>query len=291
MKKEKTNFISNLAEVIRLKTGRIARNFKKQSQLKRLENNPFGNSPKAPRSLYVEVSEKAKQDVYNSINEWESQYKYKINKDWLDQLALQTQIVIKDSAINYQHGRVLYSTLRSYISEYSKKHNDNMKILEIGTARGFSAVCMARAIIDSSSNGTIISIDPIPHNKEIYWNCISDCKGKTTRAELLSSYMHELDNIVFVQGASPECLNNLGVNRIHYAFVDGEHNFPNIQYEFDYIKSRQKKGDMILFDDIQACEYSDVENLLRKIESEKSYQIERIWSSHARGYGIARKLT
>jgi len=276
--------------VIRLKAGRIARNFKKQSQLKRLENNPFGNSPKAPRSLYVEVSEKAKQDVYNSINEWESQYKYKINKDWLDQLALQTQIVIKDSAINYQHGRVLYSTLRSYISEYSKKHNDNMKILEIGTARGFSAVCMARAIIDASTNGTIISIDPIPHNKEIYWNCISDCKGKTTRSELLSSYMHELDNIVFVQGASPEYLNKLGIKRIHYAFIDGEHSFPNIQYEFDYISSRQKKGDVIVFDDIQACDYSDVEDLLRKIESQKSYQIERIWSSTARGYGIARKI-
>ena len=42
---------------------------------------------------------------------------FNLNKDWLDNLALKTQVVIKNSEINYQHGRILYSELSEYISQ------------------------------------------------------------------------------------------------------------------------------------------------------------------------------
>ena len=35
-------------------------------------------------------------------------------------------------------------------------------------------------------------------------------------------------------------------NRIHFAFVDGEHNYENIIYETEHLSNHQKKGDIII---------------------------------------------
>ena len=35
-------------------------------------------------------------------------------------------------------------------------------------------------IEDSEKVGKIFTIDIIPHNKKLYWNCIDDCEGKKT---------------------------------------------------------------------------------------------------------------
>ena len=73
---------------------------------------------------------------------------YSIDKEWLNKLALQTQIVIKKSPLNYAHGRVLYSLLRNYLRTNSKKLK-GLNIVETGTARGFSSLYMAKALFDS----------------------------------------------------------------------------------------------------------------------------------------------
>ena len=85
------------------------------------------------------------------------------------------------------HGRLLYSLLSSYISDLPDKYND-LKILETGTARGFSAICMAKALIDNKYPGFITTIDAIPHNQSIYWNCIDDLDGPRSRAVLLKKW-------------------------------------------------------------------------------------------------------
>ena len=86
-----------------------------------------------------------------------------------------TQVVIKKSTINYQHGRILYAELCNYIRNNSIS---NIIILETGTARGFSSVCMSKAISDCKSVGEINTIDILPNNEKIYWNSISDIDGK-----------------------------------------------------------------------------------------------------------------
>ena len=65
----------------------------------------------------------------------------------------------------------MYSLLRKYIQDQNINY---IKILEIGTARGFSSICMSKAINDTGIKGVINTIDIIPHKKEIYWNCIDD---------------------------------------------------------------------------------------------------------------------
>ena len=42
-------------------------------------------------------------------------------------------------------------------------------IVETGTARGFSSICMSKALIDQKKSGKIISLDCISHNEKIFW--------------------------------------------------------------------------------------------------------------------------
>ena len=100
----------------------------------------------------------------------------------------------------------------------------NIDILETGTARGFSSVCMSKAIVDSNSDGKIHTIDILPNNKKIYWNCISDIDGKKTRTELLKNWAIYVDKINFHTGNSINVLKKLDLKRVNFAFLDGSHN-------------------------------------------------------------------
>ena len=62
-------------------------------------------------------------------DEFEEKNGFKIDKQFLDEL-LKTQITIKKSENNYQHGRVLYSVLCDYIS--NKNVNSLNQIFEVG---------------------------------------------------------------------------------------------------------------------------------------------------------------
>ena len=116
----------------------------------------------------------------------------KVENEWLHNLAYLTQIVVKKSDINIQHGKLLYSL----VSNLDKKI-ENLTILETGTARGFSSICMSRALIDANRNGKIYTVDILPHDTKMYWNCIDDHDGMKSRKELLKNWSKETDNIVF----------------------------------------------------------------------------------------------
>ena len=77
---------------------------------------PFGILKWANHDKYEKIFNDAKNKVFERIDKFEEQKKYKINLDWLNDLALTTQVVIKKSPINYQHGRLLYSELSNYLN-------------------------------------------------------------------------------------------------------------------------------------------------------------------------------
>ena len=109
---------------------------------------------------------------------------------------------------------------------------------------------MSKALEDSEKVGRIFTIDIIPHNKKLYWNCIDDCEGKKTRNELLEKWRYYLDNIVFITGRSQEILDSFYLKRINFAFLDAQHNYENIKNEFNFVSDKQLKGDVIIFDDV-----------------------------------------
>ena len=222
-------------------------------------------------------------DLVSTLN------KEEIDLDWLDNLALHTQIVIKKSTICYAHGRILYSCLSKYISNSSLK-NDNITILETGTSRGFSSVCMAKSLFDNQFKGKILTIDYLPHDKKFYWNCLDDHEGKKTRRELLSYWRDLCKNyIIFIEGYSKEILKKIKIDRINFAFLDASHTYSAIYNEFKFISKYQVKGDIIVFDDYGNKSYLGLKIAIDEICKKYKYKKLVINATSQRGYLIATK--
>ena len=99
------------------------------------------------------------------------------------------------------HGRVLYSALCHYI----KKLNHSISIIEAGTSKGFSSLCMAKALSDLKI-GSIHTIDILPINKKVFWNSISDFEVKN-EDQLLNKWSDLKDKYIkFYEGFSKKIL-------------------------------------------------------------------------------------
>lgn len=241
--------------------------------------------PIADKAIYISLFNQIKNQKYEVIDNFESACGYQIDKNWLDNLALHTQIVIKKSQLNYQHGRILYSCLRKYL-----KTNSNVNILETGTSKGFSSLCMSKAIEDSGGDGKIYTIDIIPHEKKMFWNGISDSYGEITRKDLLKPWSEYSKNITFLNGRVKKVLNKINLERINFAFLDAAHNLNAVRIEFSHVSSKQIEGDIIVFDDVTKNKFNEVYNFVKSLEKEKIYNISFIQSTVKRGYAIAKKL-
>ncbi len=246
---------------------------------------PFGNAPRADRATYLKLHEEACARKYPEIDSCLERFNFPLDRDWLQNLALHTQVVIKYSPLNFQHGYLLYALVRKRLENANP--GENLTILETGTARGFSAICMARAILDAGRTGRVITVDLIPHNKSIYWNCIDDNDGKKTRQELLHPWQEELESIIFLQGETRAKLNQLGLSRIHFAFLDACHTEEEVLSEFRYVAARQNPGDLIFFDDVTEGLFDGVVAAAKKIQRGGEYSVEYIVSAENRGYAIA----
>ena len=89
---------------------------------------PLGNS-----STYIKLNKEAEKNTYSlkEVLEFEKKMGYSIDKKWISELALYTQVVIKKSALNYAHGRILYSVLSNYLSK-NLKEIKSLNIVETG---------------------------------------------------------------------------------------------------------------------------------------------------------------
>lgn len=256
---------------------------------KPLPKNPFGKKPISSKKNYLKLFEKAKKKKYPDIDKLEEELGFSVDKNWFYDLCLVTQTCIKKSNLNYNHGRILYSLVSKYI-ELNKEDNLNITILETGTARGFSSICMSKAINDSNYHGKIITLDCIAHNQKIYWNSITDFAGKKDRAELLKKWSDELSNIIFLQGWNLDTLSRIGIERINFAFLDAQHTKISVLEEFNYIYPRQKNGDIIFLDDVTPDIFNGVCEAVNEIETNFPYRVDRLNANKKRGYAIATRI-
>ena len=257
---------------------------------KPLPKNPLLKQPIGSREIYLELHQKAIINKNFKVKKFEDLMGYRIDEEWFNNLSLLTQTCIKKSELNFNHGRILYSLLSNYINQLDKNKNIHINILETGTARGFSALCMSKALNDNNANGSILTLDAIPHNSKIYWNCISDCEGKKTREELLSPWQEELSNIAFLHGWTDDLLDKIGIVRINFAFLDAQHTKDAVINEFLFINKRQKKGDLIFFDDVTEDLFQGVCKAINEIERNYPYQITKLPFDKKRGYAIGKRI-
>lgn len=248
----------------------------------KLSNSLRGNKEEY-LNLYREVKEKRYLEIDNFIGD------FKIDEVFINELALLTQITIKGSDLNYQHGRIIYFLLKNYINKHEKLIT-HINLLDIGTARGFSSIIMSNIMSKYDYTSNIFTFDILPHNKKMYWNCIADTQyGKQTRDSLLKSYKELTDKITFITGTTKEKLKKIKLDRINFAFVDGSHEYEDVSFEYQYISNRQTKGDIIFFDDVTENKFNGIVKLINEISLTNSYNIIKLKSSEYRGYAIAEK--
>ena len=255
-------------------------------------NFPLGKQPKTTRDVYLQLASEARQFKYYEIDKFEIESGYAIDKVWLDELALHTQVVKKNSILCYAHGRVLYAVLSKYIKKYQSLHSSisRLIIFETGTARGFSTLCMARALQDQNQSATIVTFDILPHKTKMYWNCIDDCDGPRTRAELLRPWENLLQEyIVFHQGDTKVELPKVKVERIHFAFLDGVHTYEDVMFEFEQINDYQISGDIVVYDDYTPSQYPGLVKAVDEICKLYNYRRSNLKAHNGRGYVITVK--
>ena len=248
---------------------------------------PFGIMKWANKDVYKKLFENIKYEKYPDIDNFEKKLRFKIDSNFLNDLALETQIVIKKSKLNFQHGRVLYSLISEMISKTEFKNKFN--ILETGTARGFSTICMSKALLDQNQKGSIDTIDILPHYKKIIWNCILDHEGMKSRNSILGKWKNELNLINFYHGTSRNIFKKLIKSRYHFCFLDSSHKYSDVKLEYDWIKLRQETNDIIVLDDYTPYVFDGVVKLVEDIKKENIYNLEILYSTKDRGYAILQK--
>ena len=79
--------------------------------------NPLGDASGVAAAYFRELGESAGSEYYPEISHYEQGAGFQLDPAWLNDLALTTQVVLKDEPLCYAHGRVLYVALRAYVSK------------------------------------------------------------------------------------------------------------------------------------------------------------------------------
>ena len=141
---------------------------------------------------------------------------------------------------NYERGILLYALIAKY-----KPQN----VLEIGTAKGYSTLCMAWAMHDHNIPGTIYTIDPTLNTKfEIK---IDDEINILTTPQLWSKIASTdwLKHIEPLTGYSGEIMSKYKFPKIDFAYIDGHHVFRAVEHDFYAFLNVSSNDFHILFDD------------------------------------------
>ncbi len=121
-------------------------------------------------------------------------------------------------------------------------------MLDIGTAKGFSALMLQLACDDQYRNSVhVVSVDVIdPASRELR-NTVAELDGPLTLKEIIGPWMLETN---FLKSTGIDYLRT-HPERIHVAFIDGKHDGHVVRQEGKLLAERQKCGDVAIFDDCQ----------------------------------------
>jgi len=150
---------------------------------------------------------------------------------------------------NYERGILLYSL----IAKYKPKN-----VLEIGTAEGYSTLCMAWAMTDYNINGKIFTIDPkpfdLPVERNITWE--NNPKHDTiilSRKELWNKFANKewIKKIEVLTGFSGEVMqkNTKELPKMDMGFIDGSHAYRAVVHDFYAFLEIASDSFHLLFDD------------------------------------------
>lgn len=199
---------------------------------------------------YARIFELERQQEYPAVDAFEQRMGFAIDRGRLEAAARVLSCPIKAAAPNWQHGRVIYAAWRQAL------HHGSGEVVaaDIGTAKGFSALCALWAITDAGREaGYVYSTDVVPPDARVRRNTIAEVGGLRTLSEILDPWPEALAVIDFRCATGVEMLKDMAClnDRVHLAFVDGKHSHEAVSVEARMLADRQEPGDRVIFDDVQ----------------------------------------
>jgi len=227
---------------------------------------------------YRELFERERANVYPQIDVIERHLGYAVERDRLEVAARVLSCPKKAAAPNWQHGRVIYAVTRHALAS---RADALVSLLDIGTAKGFSALCLQWALNDSQCLGAVVSVDVMDPMDRCKRNTVAEVDGLKTLPEILMPWP-EARQIRFERSTGRDWLVK-HKERVHVAYVDGKHTYDAVSWEATLLSARQQAGDVIIFDDIQ------VDGVFKAVSELRGYDVEHVQALPSRRYAIARK--
>ena len=164
--------------------------------------------------------------------------------------------------INFSRGLLLYG-LVNYLKPKS--------ILEIGTGGGYSALCMAKALVDFKIPGKIYTIDRVGHDEKItrFYQLPDDTEpheGQISNKEIWNHIAQPewIDKIVTLKGYSGTILGKPIFNDIDFCYIDGNHSYAGVKHDFLSLLTISANSFSVLFDDYIDRDFYGVKEFIDK---------------------------
>lgn len=142
-------------------------------------------------------------------------------------------------------GELLYALIRILRPEI---------VVEIGTAKGYSAIAIAQALEDNNK-GKLYTIDPV--EQELVKIAIKK-----------SGLGHRINYII---DYSTNAIPRLKLPKIDFIFIDGDHSYENVSADFDLVKDSIPKGGLIAFHD--TILFDGPRRVIEEIKKLKQFEI------------------
>lgn len=239
------------------------------------------------REVYESAFAEEASRVYPAVDALERATGFALDTDRLLAAAKVLACPVKKNPPNWQHGRVLYAVTSAYLMDSGAtpfRDDWPFRTLDIGTAKGFSALCVRFAVEDchASKLAESYSVDVIPTDARVRRNTIAELDGLKTLPEILSPWP-EAQRITFLESTGIDWLMT-HTERVHVAFVDGKHSGDVVYREGLLLAARQEAGDVVVFDDVHILTVGAAVDSLAGF-----YDIERLQILPNRAYAIARR--
>ncbi len=214
---------------------------------------------------------------YPVIDAIEREAGFAIDRQKLEAAARVLACPVKANPPNWQHGRAIYALTRAYLV----LGRNGVTLLDIGTAKGFSALCLQWALDDSDLFGDVISVDVIDPKSHTLRNTVVECDGLKSLVDVLGPWP-EANLIDFRHETGIGWLMD-HPERVHVAFVDGKHSRDVVAKEAELLRDRQEPGDLVIFDDVQ------IQGVADAVGTISGYDVECVTVKPERRYAIARR--
>ena len=150
-----------------------------------------------------------------------------------------------------EHGKLLYKLALAVLPA-----QPDAITLDVGTARGFSALVMARAMQDAKLIGTVYTVDTVGHSESVNWHIEKHSQDdplvglSISRREIWDRWYRDGSSAVVVaKGRSVELLSSWKHGPIGVAFLDGSHSYEDVRQELALLDGLMVETGVILLDD------------------------------------------